>query len=104
MQLFCYKINPSSTHKYVKESYMKKRTRSILQELNNLGRSNSDLLIEATGNNIIESAINLLNRINETYDEATASELERRFINSIKSGDPRKYKRCMQKIIENKDG
>jgi len=84
---------------------MKKRTRSILQELNNLGRSRSDndLLIETTGNNIIESAINLLNRINETYDEETASELERRFINSIKSGDPRKYKRSMQKIIESKD-
>lgn len=85
---------------------MKKRTRSILQELNNLGRSrtDNDLLIETTGNNIIESAINLLNRINETYDEETACELERRFINSIKSGDPRKYKRSMQKIIENKDG
>lgn len=82
---------------------MKKRTRSILQELNNLGRSNSDLLIESTGTNIIESAINLLNRISETYDEATASELERRFINSIKSGDPRKYKRSMQKIIEGTD-
>ena len=84
---------------------MKKRTRSILQELNNLGRSGSDndLLIETTGNNIIESAINLLNRINETYDEETASELERRFINSIRSGDPRKYKRSMQKIIESKD-
>ena len=42
---------------------MKKRTRSILQELNTVGRSrNNDHLIEATGNNIIESAINLLNR------------------------------------------
>jgi hypothetical protein len=84
---------------------MKKRTRSILQELNNLGRSHNDndLLIETTGNNIIESAINLLNRISETYDEATASELERRFINSIRSGDPRKYKRSMQKIIEGKN-
>ena len=38
---------------------MKKRTRSILQELNTVGRSkkNNDHLIEATGNNIIESAV-----------------------------------------------
>tara|TARA_X000001036_G_scaffold430273_1_gene462682 strand:- start:1835 stop:2086 length:252 start_codon:yes stop_codon:yes gene_type:complete len=82
---------------------MKKRTRSILQELNNLGLSKSnDHLIEATANNIIESAINLLNRINEQYDEITASELERRFLNSIRTGDPRKFKRSIDKIIENK--
>lgn len=82
---------------------MKKRTRSILEELNNLdrGRSN-DHLIETTANNIIESAINLLNRIGNTYDENTAGELERRFLNSIKSGDPRKFKRGITKIIESK--
>ena len=83
---------------------MKKRTRSILEELNNLGRAqNNDHLIETTANNIIESAINLLNRIGNTYDENTAGELERRFLNSIKSGDPRKFKRGIQKVIENKN-
>ena len=67
---------------------MKKRTRSILQELNTVGRSrNNDHLIEATGNNIIESAINLLNRIAETYDDETANELERRFLNSIRTSN-----------------
>lgn len=82
---------------------MKKRTRSILEELNNLGRAkDNDLLIETTANNIIESAINLLNRISHTYDEETAGELERRFLNSIKSGDPRKFKRGIQKVIESK--
>ena len=82
---------------------MKKRTRSILDELNNLGRAqDNDLLIETTANNIIESAINLLNRIGNTYDENTAGELERRFLNSIKSGDPRKFKRGINKIIESK--
>ena len=83
---------------------MKKRTRSILEELNNLDRArNNDLLIETTANNIIESAINLLNRISNTYDENTAGELERRFLNSIKSGDPRKFKRGIQKVIESKN-
>tara|TARA_B110000503_G_C7148863_1_gene414230 strand:+ start:164 stop:424 length:261 start_codon:yes stop_codon:yes gene_type:complete len=82
---------------------MKKRTRSILEELNNLGRAqDNDLLIETSANNIIESAINLLNRIGNTYDENTAGELERRFLNSIKSGDPRKFKRGINKIIESK--
>jgi hypothetical protein len=83
---------------------MKKRTRSILEELNNLGRrQENDYLIEATASNIIESSINLLNRISDVYDEQTAAELERRFINSIKSGDPRKFKRSMNRIIESKN-
>ena len=82
---------------------MKKRTRSILDELNNLGRSqDNDRLIETTANNIIESSINLLNRISNTYDENTAGELERSFLNSIRSGDPRKFKRGINKIIESK--
>lgn len=82
---------------------MKKHTRSILEELNALGREHTnDHQIEARANNIIESAINLLGRIGNTYDAATAGELERRFLNSIKSGDPRKFKRGITKIIESK--
>ena len=82
---------------------MKKRTRSILEELNTVhGNRDNDLFIESTANNIIESAINLLSRVHSNYDVETASELERRFINSIKSGDPRKFRRSMHKIIESK--
>ena len=83
---------------------MKKRTRSILEELNNLhSRKDSDFLIETTANNIIESSINLLSRIHATYDSETASDLERKFINSIKGGDPKKFRRTMNKIIEGKN-
>lgn len=82
---------------------MKKHTRSILEELNNLGLNrDNDRLIETTANNIINSSINLINTINKSYDSVTAGELERRFLNSIKSGDPRKFKRGIEKIIENK--
>ena len=82
---------------------MKKRTRSILEELNSVhGNRDNDNLIDTTANNIIESAINLLTRIHSHYDNETASELERRFINSIKSNDPRKFKRSMNRIIESK--
>ena len=64
---------------------MKKRTRSILDELNQVhGNRDNDLFIDTTANNIIESAINLLSRVHSHYDIDTASELERRFINSIK--------------------
>jgi hypothetical protein len=82
---------------------MKKRTRSILEELNSVhGNRDNDLLIDTTANNIIESAINLLSRIHSHYDIDVASELERRFLNSIKSGDPRKFRRSMNKVIESK--
>jgi hypothetical protein len=80
---------------------MKKRTRSILEELNNVhGKRDNDYFVDTTANNIIESSINLLTRIHSLYDVETASELERRFFNSIKSGDPRKFRRSMNKIIE----
>lgn len=83
---------------------MKKRTRSILQELNDLGSSrNSDYIIEQRGANLIESATNLLSLISQTYDSETAGEIERRFINAIKSGDVKKFKRGITKVIENKN-
>ena len=82
---------------------MRKKTRSILDELNSIhGKRDSDRLIDSSANNIIESSINLLSRIHEQYDIETAMDLERRFINSIKSGDPRKFRRSMQKVIESK--
>lgn len=90
--------------KYItRNTHMKKQTRSILQELNEMAMNrNTDHLIESTANNIINSSINLFKKIYETYDEQTANELERRFYNSIRSGDPRKFKRGVDKIIESK--
>ena len=83
---------------------MRKSTRSILQELNDLGVSrNTDLVIESRGSNLIESAINLLTLIKENYDIETASELERRFLNAIRAGDASKFKRGIQRIQESKN-
>ena len=75
-----------------------------MQELNNLGVSrNTDMVIESRGSNIIESAVNLLTLIRENYDIETAAELERRFLNSIRTGDSSKFKRGVHKIQENRD-
>jgi hypothetical protein len=82
---------------------MRKSTRSILQELSDIGMSrDTDMIIEARASNIIQSAINLLEMIKENYDIETATELERRFLNSIKAGDGTKFKRGIKKIQENK--
>ena len=83
---------------------MRKSTRSILQELSDIGLSrDTDMVIESRGSNLIQSAINLLSLIRENYDIETAAELERRFINSIKASDPAKFKRGIKKIQEGKD-
>jgi len=82
---------------------MRKRTRSILEELNNLGtKSNSEEFIQTTGSNLIESSINLLQKIYETYDESTALDLERRFVNSIRTANSKKFKVGVDKIKESK--
>jgi hypothetical protein len=82
---------------------MRKRTRSILEELSNLHRvDRSDEFIQTTGVNIIESAVNLINKVYETYDKDTAGELERRFLNSIRAGNSKKFKVGVDKIIESK--
>ena len=83
---------------------MRKSTRSILQEINDIGISRDpDLVIESRGSNIIQSAINLLDMIRENYDVETASELERRFISSIKNNDITKFKSGIKRIQESKE-
>jgi len=83
---------------------MRKSTRSILQEINDIGISRDpDLVIESRGSNIIQSAINLIDMIRENYDIETAAELERRFISSIKNSDITKFKRGVKRIQESKE-
>jgi hypothetical protein len=80
---------------------MKKRTRSILEELNSLGSTrNSELMIENRGQNLIESAINLLSLVRKHFNEEEAGELERRFLNAIRTGDSRKFKRGVERVLE----
>lgn len=82
---------------------MKKKTRSILEELSNLGNNkNTDELIETRGNNLIESAVNLINLVRNEYNEEIALDLEKRFVNAIRTQDPRKFKRGIKKVIESR--
>ena len=80
---------------------MKLKTRSILQELNSIAEvRNKEELMESRATNIINSAINLIESIRNHYDEETAGELERRFINSIKGADSAKFSRGIRKLVE----
>ncbi len=82
---------------------MKLRTRSILQELNEIAEvRNTDQLIESRATNIINSAINLLESIHKNYDAEQADELERRLINAIRGQDPSKFTRGVRRISESR--
>lgn len=80
---------------------MKLRTRSILQELNEIAEvRNKDELFESRATNIINSAINLLESMRKQYTPEAADELERRLINAIRGQDPAKFTRGIRKIAE----
>ena len=84
---------------------MKKKTRSILEELSLVGLvKDPDVLIDNRGTNLIESSINLLNLIKSEYSEDQAEELERRFINAIRTSDLRKFKRGIARIQKTRKG
>jgi hypothetical protein len=81
---------------------MKKRTRSILEELNSMNRLHGEERVATNGNNIIESAINFLVSIHETYDPDTAIDLEKRFLSAIKNANPKKFRAGVDRIIESR--
>jgi hypothetical protein len=82
---------------------MKLRTRSILQELNEIAEvRNKDALYESRAVNIINSAINLIESLNEHYGAEAADELERRLINAIKGQDTAKFTRGIRRIAESR--
>lgn len=78
---------------------MRKQTRSILDEISSMVPTHDrNLVIESRANHIINSAINLVHQIRETYDAEDADELERRLINSIKGKDPNKFIRGLRRM------
>jgi hypothetical protein len=86
------------------EQILQKRTRSILEELSSMSvQRDRSSLVESRANNVISSAINLLNYIRENYDEDQALELERRLLNSIRTQDPQKFTRGVRRLGKNEN-
>jgi hypothetical protein len=83
---------------------VQKKTRSILETLNSVAQhKNNEALIESRASHIIDSAINLIGLIKETYNEEISYELERRLLNSIKAGDSSKFVRGIRKVRDLKE-
>lgn len=82
---------------------MQKRTRSILEELENFHiEHDKKHIIRSRADNLIQSAGRLLDLISETYSVDEADDLTRKFLNSIRTRDERKFQRSLKRINESK--
>jgi len=83
---------------------VQRKTKSLLEELNSISdKKNSEAIIESRAAHVIDSAINLLSLIRESFSPEDAYELERRLINSIKGADVNKFTRGIRKIRDSKE-
>lgn len=77
---------------------MQKKTRSILEELDSMYIcQDSRLIIENRANNIIESAVRLLEQIEKEFPAEQAENLTRKFLNAIRLKDSSKFSRSVRK-------
>ena len=83
---------------------MQRKTKSLLEELNDFAvKKDREVILESRAVHIIDSAINLIKLIRETFESEIAYELERRLINSIKGADSAKFVRGIRKLRDSKE-
>jgi hypothetical protein len=77
---------------------MKNKTRSLLEELESIGRNvDTKHIIESRAVNVISSAIHLLEVIERNYGSEHASILERKLLIAIKNRDQEKFTRSLKR-------
>lgn len=85
------------------KEYSSITTQNLMQDLNRYISDTGMCMrntIEEKGISLIESVINLMDAMDENFDEETSSDLQKRFLNSIKNRDPSKFKRKLRQIGE----
>jgi hypothetical protein len=77
---------------------MKKNTRSLLEELEYVAENrDTSHIIESRANNIINSAIHLLEVIDRNYSEEQAAILEKKLLIAIKNRDTEKFSKSLKR-------
>jgi len=80
---------------------MKRHTKSILEEIASCapgsGKTN---IVESRGLNILESAINLIKEIYDVYPKEQAQDLHRKFINSVRDLEHKKFYNSLKRKDE----
>lgn len=78
---------------------MKKHTKSLLEEINSLApKKNKVDILESRGSNALSSLINLMEMIDQNFDDDTAQDLQKRLMLSIKNRDTDRFMRGVKKI------
>jgi len=81
---------------------MKRTTRSILEEISmSAPGSTRKNIVESKSQHVLESAINIIQEFYSVYDKDEAQDLHKKFINSIKSLDSKKFYRSLARKDEN---
>jgi len=87
---------------------MQKKTRSILEELDSIysdryaEQNERRYIVESRANNVIASAVRLMEQIEELYDAESAENLQRKLLNAIRLRDPDKFARSVRRADESK--
>lgn len=77
---------------------MKRQTRSLLEELNDIGeKRDTKHIIESRANNVISSAIHLMEVIERNFTAEQAAILEKKLLIAIKNRDQGKFSRSLRK-------
>lgn len=77
---------------------MKRQTRSLLEELQLLSRNrDTKHIIETRANNVIASAVHLLEVIERNYTPEQAAILEKKLLIAIKNRDQGKFSRSLKR-------
>lgn len=80
---------------------MKTKTRSLLEELESIGQQrDSKHIIESRANNVIASAIHLMEVIERNFSSEQAAILEKKLLIAIKNRDQGKFSKSLKKSEE----
>ena len=81
---------------------MESRTKGILEEIISIDiEHDKKHIIRTRADNIIESAIRIIELMEDAYPEDQAGDLIRKMLNSIRTKDVRKFQRSLQRVNEN---
>jgi hypothetical protein len=81
---------------------MQKKTRSILEELDSIYEEKFQArdrryIIESRADNVIASAVRLIEQIENLYPADQAENLVRKLLNAIRDKDPKKFTRTVRR-------
>ena len=77
---------------------MSKRFKGILEELDYAPKKDRDLFIESRAHQLIASYAHVMRLIEESYDEETAADLQKRLLLAVRNQDEEKFSRKIRAI------